>query len=119
MLMVNGVELIALNEPLQMREFEGDDTVRLQKKLHSAHEIVKIRHLGKDIVADDEIGPQTFCHHLLCQRRAEEFDSRGDALLDSSFRHIGGRLYAKHRNTKRQEMLQQISVIAGKLDGEA
>ena len=50
---------------------------------------------------------------------AEELDEGGDALLDRDLRDVRGRLDAKHRDALGQEVLQQVAVVAGKLDDEA
>src|ERR1700731_210482 len=115
MLVVNGIELIAFDKPLQMRELQRDDALRLQKKLHSADEIVEVGYLGKHIVAEDEIRPVAFRHQLLRQLRPEEIDARWNAFVDRDLCYVRGRLDAKDRHAKGQEMLQQISVIAGQL----
>ena len=37
----------------------------------------------------------------------------------ATFGDVGGRLDAEHRHAQRQEVLQQIAVVAGELDDEA
>ena len=54
--MVDGVELVLLDQADQMREFERDDTLRLQEDLHAGDEVVEIRNLRQHVVADDQIG---------------------------------------------------------------
>ena len=49
----------------------------------------------------------------------EELDPRRDARLRAASAHVGGRLDAQHRHAQRQEMLQQVAVVAGELDDEA
>ena len=51
--------------------------------------------------------------------RAEEVDPGRDALLDRDLGDVGGRLDAEHGHAERQEMLQQIAVVAGELDDQA
>ena len=119
MLVVDRVELIFGYQPLDVWELEGDDAFRLEKDLHSSHEIVEVRHLRQDVVANDEVGSKAFGHHLKCQANAKEVDYGWHALLERDARNVGRRLYAQHGNSERQEMLQQVAVVAGELDRQA
>src|ERR1700738_3768990 len=99
MLVIDGVELVLVNEPLKMGELERDHTIRSQQMHHSRSEIVEIGDLGEHIVANDEVCPPTLGHELLCELPAEKLDEGRNILLARGFCHIGGRLNASHGNT--------------------
>src|SRR5271170_5669595 len=115
MLMIDRIELIFLDEPLKMGELECDYTIWCKQMHHSCGEVVKIRNLRQYIVADNEIGPPTLGHELLRKLQAEELDESRNILLACRFGDISGRLDADHRNTQRQEVLKQISIVASDL----
>src|SRR6516165_5584977 len=112
MLVIDGVELVLVNKPLKMRELERYHTIWGQQMHHSRSEIVEIGDLRQHIVADDELGPPTLGHELLCELQPEKLDEGRNILLAGGFRHIGRRLDAGHGNTQWQEVLKQISVVA-------
>ena len=56
MLVVDRVELVALKEPDEVGELEGGDAVGRQQRSYPGHEIVEVRDLGEDIVADHQVG---------------------------------------------------------------
>ena len=87
---------------------------------HAGDEVVEVGHLGQHVVADDEIGragPRR--RSALGERDAEELDPGRDALGERDLGHVGGRLDAEHGHAERQEVLQQIAVVAGQLDDQA
>ena len=55
----------------------------------------------------------------LGQRDAEELDPGRDALGERDLGHVRGGLDAEHGHAERQEMLQQIAVVARQLDHQA
>ena len=87
--------------------------------LHAGHEIVQIGDLRQDVVADDEIRRQTFGAQSPRGLEAEETRGAGYASGDCDLRDIGGRLDAQHGNALRDEVLQQVAVVARELDHEA
>ena len=117
--MIDGVELVLRHQPFKMRKLQRDDAFRLQQDLHAGDEIVQVRHLGEHIVAHDQVGLLALRHEAARQLDAEELGDAGNALGDRDLGDIGGRLDAEHRHAERQEMLQQIAVIAGEFDGQA
>ena len=119
MLVVDGVELVLRDQPLQVRELERDDALRLEQERHAGDEVVEVRHLRQHVVADDEVGPLALGDELGRQPLAEELDPARYALLHRDLGDVGGRLDAEHRHAQRQEVLQQIAVVAGQLDHQA
>src|SRR5215475_12746199 len=112
MLMVDRVELISLDQALEVRELQRDHAVALEKQRHSGNKIIEIGNLGKDIVADDKVGPFALGYQPFCKRQAEELHQGGYTLLDGNGGDVGCRLYSQDGNAERGEMLQQIAVIA-------
>ena len=82
---------------------------------HSCREVVEIRNLRQHIVADDEIGSRGLprrdaARDLVRKTRPVSEHSSPRRLGD-----VGGRLDSQNRNTQRQKVLKQISVVAGDL----
>src|SRR5579864_9135241 len=51
MLMINGVELVALHQAHQVRKFHRDDACGFKQNLHARDEIVEVGDLSKRVVA--------------------------------------------------------------------
>src|ERR1700724_350704 len=116
MLVVDGIELVAVNEPLKVRKLQCDHAVGRQQVRHFCGEIVEIRHLRQNVVADNQSCMLTLGDKLLRKLQAEELDQGGNALPAGGLGHVGGRFDARHRHAERQEMLQQISIVACDLE---
>ncbi len=95
MLMIDGVELVLVDQPLEMRKLERDHAVRRQQMRHAGGEVVEVRHLRQHIVADDEVGLLAFGGEPLRERETEEFDQRRNVLSPRHFGHVGGGLDAR------------------------
>src|SRR6185436_4801316 len=54
---VDGVELVSLDEPQQMGKFHRDDAAIAQEDLHPTHEIIDVRNMGEDVVSDEQVRP--------------------------------------------------------------
>ena len=117
--MVDRVELVLRHQPLEMRELQRDHAFRREQPGHAGDEVVEVRDLGQHVVADDQIGAPALGDQRIGQGDAEEVDLRRDAFVDRDAGDVGGRLDAEHGHAERQEMLQQIAVIARKLDHQA
>ncbi len=116
MLVVDLVELVAGDRPLEMRELQRDRAFGLQQPGDAGHEVVDVRHLGQDVVADDQVGRVAIVRERARQLFAEERDAGGHALGLGGRRNIGGGLDAENRDAHCFEMLQQVAVIAAQLD---
>jgi hypothetical protein len=118
-LVVDGVELVLLDELLQVRELDGDNTLGPEQRGDASDEAVQVGHLGQDVVADDQVGHGPLADELRCELGAEELREGGDALLLGHLRHVEGRLDAEDGDALRDEPLEQVAVVAGQLDGQA
>ena len=112
-LVVDGVELIALDQPLQVRELHRDDTLRGQQGAQALHEVVDVRHVGQHVVAGDQVGLAVFGGNGAAGGFAEELHRGGHAALDGHLGHVGRRLHTQHRDARSDEVLQQVAVVAG------
>ncbi len=90
-----------------------------QQARDAGDEVVEIGNLRQDVVAGDQIGLQALGGELIGELDAKELRPCGHALLDGHARNVLGRLDAEHRHPERQEMLQQIAVVARQFDDEA
>lgn len=55
MFVVNGVELIVLDQTQEMRKLKGGDAIRFEQNPESTHEVVDVRHVRQHVVGDDQI----------------------------------------------------------------
>ena len=117
--MIDRVELVLVDQPLEVRELQRDHAFGLQKLRHPGREVVEIGYLRQHIVADDQVGALALGGQLRCELAPEEVDQRRDALVDGDLGDIGGRLDADHGHLQRREVLQQVAVVAGELHREA
>ena len=92
----------------------------LSRMRHAGDEVVEVGHLRQHVVADDEVGLRALGDQLLGEPRAEEIDAAsGRPSRRPRFGDVGRRLDAEHGHAERQEVLQQIAVVAGQLDHQA
>src|SRR5215470_5034034 len=102
-----------------MRKFKRQHAMRLQHQLQAFDEIVEVGHLRQDVVSKNQVGGASVGDELFGYFSSEKLDQSWHALRHCHFRDIGRRLNAKDRHVLLDEILQQISVIAGDFDHEA
>ena len=115
-LVVDGVELVLVHQPQEMGELHREHAGGAEKDLQAGHEVVQVRHVGEDVVADQQIGPLPRGDQLAGGGRAEELHQRRDARRLGRGGDVGGRLDAEHRHAPLLEPAQQVAVVAGDLD---
>lgn len=115
-LVVDGVELVAFHEALEVGEFHGDGAVRLEETLHAGDEIVDVGDVGEDIVSDDEVGASVFGGEVVGAGDAEKSLKRGYAALNGGLGDVSGGLDAGDGDAFFNEVLQEIAVVAGEFD---
>ena len=76
MLVVDGVELVLVEQTLEVGELEGEQARGCKELRESGDEVVEVRHLGEDVVADDEVRPAALGRDLAGDVPAEEPDER-------------------------------------------
>ena len=112
--MVNGIKLVVLDEPQQVRELEGDDASRLERDLKPADEVVDVWYVGENVAAQKKVGGLAIGHKFLRGLNAEELYDAWDLLLfPRNFGDIGGWLDAKDRDALSLEMLKEIPIVTG------
>src|ERR1700724_536339 len=92
MLVIDGVELVLVDELLEMRKFERDHALRHQQMRHAGDKVVEVWHLCQHVVADDEVSVLAFRRKLLREAEAEELDECWNILLPRHFGDIDSRL---------------------------
>jgi hypothetical protein len=112
-LVINGVELVFLNQIDRVREFEDDASARLEQDAESFDEIVYVGGVGENVVAEDQIrwfarGPE-----LLSQRLTEEIDYSFDSIFAGDSGDIGGGLDAEAGDARPLKIAQEVTVVAG------
>ena len=81
MFMVDGVELVFPHQEQQMREFHGDHPAGLQYNFHAGNKVIKIRHVGKHIIAQQEVSVKAFRCQLGGGFNSEKGNSGGYSLF--------------------------------------
>ena len=112
MLVVDGVVLVLLHQPAQVRKLERHDSFRFQHDLNAAHEIVQVRHLRQHVIADDKVRPLSVPHHFAGGGAAEELDQGWNAFFDRHLGHVCGRLDSQSGNAFPDKVLEQVPVVA-------
>ncbi len=117
--MIDGIELIALEETHQVRELEGDGAGRLENRGDARHEGIDVGDLGEHIVADHQVGHAPRGSQSLGRCVVEEHDLGLDAALARSLGDICRRLDSQAGDPLLDEILEKVTVVAGELDHEA
>ena len=116
---IDGVEFGMFDEIDGIRKFEDDAAFGLEQGFKAGDEVIGVWGMGKDIVAEDEVGffagGGEFCGEVV----AEEFDQGLDAFFACDFGDVGGRLDAEAGNFGFGEVLEQVTVVAGDFDDVA
>src|SRR5688572_20840859 len=119
MLVVHRIELRVLDQPHEVRKLERYRSARLQRVSETAGEVVYVRHVREDVVADDEIGATALLGASFAQRLSEELPQHRYS------QRLGGgcgtvrRLDAEARNSGFHEVPEQVTVVRRDLDDEA
>src|SRR5580658_2714767 len=116
MFVIDRVELNLLHQLNEVRKFHGDNPVRLQQNLHAGDEAVQIRHLRQHVIAEQEVGFYSSRGKFFRALSIEKLHESRHAFLDGDGRHIRSGLNSQSRYARRDEILQKIAVVAGKLN---
>jgi hypothetical protein len=84
-----------------------------------SNEIVQVGHLGEDVVADHEVGRSALSDERTGEVAAEELCQCRDAAGLGRCGDVAGRLDAQGRDAARNEVLQQVAVVASQLNNQA
>src|SRR6267142_1336776 len=94
-LVVNGVKLTALDQPLQVRELQGEHALGFQKSREARDEVVQVRHVGEDIVRHEQVGSMTSMRYRRRRLPPQELDDGGNPPAFSRPGDVLRRLYAE------------------------
>jgi len=118
-LVIDGVDLGGRRIIKKKRKFEDDATFGLEEGFEAGDEVVGVGGVGKDVVAEDEVGffagGGEFCGEIV----AEEFDEGVDAFFTGDFGDVGGRLDAEAGDFGFGKVLEEVTVVAGDFDDVA
>ena len=117
--MVDRVVLPPLDQPEQVRELQGNQPRVLDQRAQPRGEPADVRHVREDVVGGDQVRLAVLGGDRGTRLRAEELHHRPDALGDGGLGDVAGWLNAEHRDTCRDEVLQQVAVVARDLGDEA
>jgi len=117
-LVIDRVELVALDQPLEMRELDGDDAIVGKQRRHSGDEGIEIGDLRKDILAREQVGLNAVGPQLLGELLVEELGQRVDALCLRDLGNVASRFDAEHGYTRFDEPLQHVAVVGRDFDDE-
>ena len=118
-LVVDGVELVLVDQPHDVGELHRQHAARREDDLHAGDEVVEIRHLREHVVAEEQVGRAAVRRELLGQLDSEEAHQGGHALRFGGRGDVGRRLDAERRDAGLDEPLQEIAVVARQLDDQA
>ena len=113
--MVDGVELVPLDQPRQVGELERDHALRRQQALHAGGEVVEVGNVGEDVVRDQQVRLAALGHEAGRELPAEELDHGLDSPLTGGFGDVRCGLDPERRYAPLDDVLEQIAVVAGKL----
>src|SRR5579883_18897 len=119
MLVIDGVELIALDQAHQVRELDRQHAFGLQDGRQPGDEIVELRDLCEDVIGDDEVGRFDLGCKSDGQPPSKELRQCRYAGRLSRRGYVLGRLYAEAWNAVRDKIPQEVSIVARDFDDEA
>ena len=114
--MIDGVEFDVVDQLEQMRKFDRHGTPGLEEQREAGDEVIQQRHVREHVVADDQIGPAALAGELPRQVSPKNSTSVGTPISLRVGRHRIGRVDAEHRYAHRDEVLEQVAVVARNLD---
>src|SRR5579885_298253 len=105
-LVVDGVELVVLDEPQQVRELQRQNTGRFQKNPETFHEIVQVRYLRENVIPQNQLGAKLLCGQFRRQLGAEKLHQGWDPLVRGHLCHVGCWFNSQRRDAPADEILQ-------------
>src|SRR5438477_8668417 len=117
-LVVDRVELIALDQPLQMRELDRDDAIVGEQNGHARDEGIEVGYLREHVLAREQIGLHALGAKFFCELLVEELGEGVDALRLRYLSNVARRFDAEDRDTHLDEPLQHVAIVGCDLDDE-
>src|SRR6266436_4412187 len=119
MFVIDRIELTPFHQPQEMRDFNRDNSARLQQQFQSANEIIEVGNMCQNIVRNDKIRLLSAGAKLLCNPGAKKLRQGGYSLFLCDLGDVSRWLQPEHRNSLNLEILQQIPVVARYLNNQA
>ena len=117
-LVVDRVELATLDEIAGVGKFEDYAPAGLEQGFQAGDEVVRVWHMGEDVIAEDQVGLTFLASEILCKIVPEKFYKRFDSFFTCDLGDVRSWLDAERGNFGRVELLQEISIVAGDFDDE-
>ena len=114
--MVDRVELALLDQVGEVGHFQHGKARGLQQQRDARDQAVQVRDVRQDVVGEDQVGHAAFIAQLLGERAAEEGVEGRHAGGDRGLRGRPCRIDPQDRHAARDEVAQQVAVVAGDLD---
>ena len=102
---IDGIELSPLDQINGVRELQDEPPTGLQNFAKTGDEIVNLRHVGKDIVAKNQICLATFIGKFFRKLSVKELGYRLDPLRVGHLCDVGRRFNSKARNASLLKVL--------------
>src|SRR5579864_5758408 len=118
MFVIDRIKFGMFQQSQKMWKLYGDRAARFEQLAESGYEVVEIRNVREDVVADDEIGCAVLAFQTLRGLHAEERDLRSYPACDCRCRDVCRGLDAEHGDVTLRETPQQVPVIAADFDDE-
>ena len=118
MLVIDGVVLVAFDQPQQVRNLDADPTGVGNQRTQPLAEVDDVGNVCEHIVGDDQIGLAVPGCHITTGLLAEEHDLGVDAPVPSHLGNVGGGLDPERSDATRDAVLQQVAVVARHLNDE-
>ena len=94
--MIDRIELIFVDEPFKVGEFQRNHAVWCEQMRHSCSEVIKVGNLSQDVIADYEICPPTLRARVVPQASIQRTRlGSGICFSPAAFGDVGGRLDAE------------------------
>ena len=118
-LVVDRVELVVGQEPEQVRHLDREEAVVGEQDREATDEVVDVGHLGQDVIADEQVGAASGGRELPREGSPEEPCDRRDALALGNPGDVQRRLDPKCWDSARNEVAEEIAIVASHLDDKA
>ena len=101
-----------------MRKLERGRAALGQEHRDPGDEVVDVRDLREDVVAEHETGPLPSATSRRANSSAEELDECRDAAGDRRLGHVPRGVDAEHGHPVREEVLEEVAVVGRQLDDQ-
>jgi hypothetical protein len=101
-----------------VRKLEGRRAVVAEEHLHPGDEVVEVRNLGEDVVAEDEAGALAVVDEPLRAFATEELDQSRHTARLGGLGDVRGRVDSQDLYAGADEVLEEVAVVGGQLDDE-